>query len=123
MPRHLVAPGEEQIYFQAEPEDSDSDRSAAVPVRFSLIPHLNSLRVSAADAASALPLDGVLIEIRDSFGPVSPLPVVLTTLDRREIRDRIRSKPWKVYAGFLKTYSSSLTPVTYTSCATVTGRS
>ncbi len=70
VPRHLVAPGAEEIFFQAELEDGDNERHAVLPVRFALIPYLNTLRVSVVDADSSISLDGALIEIRDPFGQI-----------------------------------------------------
>lgn|GEM_PF-2214124 len=70
VPRNLVAPGSEEIYFQAQLDDGDNERYAVLPVRFALIPYLSTLRVSVADADSSISLDGALIEIRDPFGQI-----------------------------------------------------
>lgn len=68
VPRHLVALGTEQIFFQAEVEGGDSDIYSVSPVRFALDPYQNTLRVAVADSDRAIPLDGALVEIRDRFG-------------------------------------------------------
>ena len=68
VPTHLVPPSTSQIFFQAEAEGQDADEYSVLPVRFALEPYSNTLRIEVADADRATPLDGVLLEIRDSFG-------------------------------------------------------
>ena len=78
VPRHLVAPGADQIFFQAEAEGVDGDRVSVRPISFALIPYSNALRIAVSDAVRGIPLDGVLIEVHDPLGQL----VTIASTDR-----------------------------------------